>query len=191
MQLARSSRHASVTGPSARASLAAYCTHNARREQNPIESCILGEFGLLAVEQGVWKVEEYEWTEEWCLVVCTGKFQSLSTEFSTSRYDQPVYISSSLKSSFLFRYIISLLNVSGCLPVLVFISLYTMETGCVIPTRRMITLSDSPAVLSIRSFVIVFLHNCVIAAGRLFIIFYKLVRTLSRDFEISGLGGTI
>ena len=53
MQLARSSRHASGTGPAARASLAAYCTHNARREQNPIESCILGEFGLLAVEQGV------------------------------------------------------------------------------------------------------------------------------------------
>ena len=60
MQLASSSRHASVTWRSARASLAACCTHNARREQNPIdrvpESCILGEFGLLAVKQGVGKI---------------------------------------------------------------------------------------------------------------------------------------
>ena len=76
--------------------------------------------------------------------MCTGKLQFLSTEFSTSRYDQPVYISSSLKSSFLFKYIISLLNVSGCLPVLVSISLYTKESGCIILTRSMITLSDSP-----------------------------------------------
>ena len=49
MQLPTSWRHSPI---SARASLAAYCTHNARREQNPIESCILGEFGLLAVKQG-------------------------------------------------------------------------------------------------------------------------------------------
>ena len=87
--------------------------------------------------------------------MCTGKLRFRSTEFSTSRYDQPVYISSYLKSSFLCRYMISLRNVSGCLPVLVSISLYTKESGCIILTRSMITLSDSSAVFSIRSFVIV------------------------------------
>ena len=72
--------------------------------------------------------------------MCIGKLQFLSTEFSTSRYDQPVYISSYLKSSLLCRYMISLRNVSGCLPVLVSISLYTKESGCIIARLHFRTL---------------------------------------------------